>query len=90
MNVMNPGIEEEGGKVATTFIDTMKSQPLALALVVVNLLFLGAGIYILRDVAERTASNTARQVETYARLAETCIPMALIPGIEKLIQRTQP
>jgi len=87
---MNPGIEEEGGKVAVSFIDTMKAQPLALALVVVNLLFLGAGIYILRDVAERTAGNTAKQVETYAKLAETCVPMALIPGLEKLINERRP
>jgi hypothetical protein len=84
---MNPGLEEETGKVATTFIDTMKSQPLALALVAVNLLFLGAGIYILREIADRTAANTLRQSEIYAKLAETCIPMALIPGIERLIER---
>ena len=28
---------EEGGKVATSFIDAMKSQPLSLALVIMNM-----------------------------------------------------
>jgi hypothetical protein len=87
---MNPGAEEEAGKVALSFIDTMKQQPLALALVVVNLLFLGAGMWVLRDVAERTTANTQRQADTYAKLAETCVPAALIPGIEELLRRPKP
>jgi hypothetical protein len=39
---MSPGAAEEMGKVATGFIDTMKTQPLALALVLMN-----AGLMVL-------------------------------------------
>jgi len=38
---MNPGPAEEVGKAANTFMDVMKSQPIALALVVMNVLLLG-------------------------------------------------
>jgi hypothetical protein len=42
---MNPGAVEEGGKVASTLIDAMKSQPMTLALVVFNIVFIGAVLY---------------------------------------------
>lgn len=35
--MMNPGPVEEAGKVATGFFDAMKTQPLALALAVMNI-----------------------------------------------------
>jgi hypothetical protein len=38
---MNPGVTEEVGKAAHTFMDVMREQPLSLALVVMNLLLLG-------------------------------------------------
>ena len=38
---MNAGLTEEGGKVAVSLIDSLKSQPVTLALVVFNAVFLG-------------------------------------------------
>jgi hypothetical protein len=36
------GAVEEGGKVAVSVVDAMKSQPMTLALIVINLVFLAA------------------------------------------------
>lgn len=50
------GISEEGGKVASGVVEGLKDQPLALALIVVNVLFLAFTGYILhslKDQAER-------------------------------------
>lgn len=38
---MSPGAVEEGAKAAGTFLDIMRSQPLSLALVVMNLALIG-------------------------------------------------
>lgn len=43
---MNPGPMEEGVKVAAGFMDAMKSQPLALALVACNLTLLALFFYV--------------------------------------------
>lgn len=49
---MNPGPVEEVGKVATGFIESMKSQPLALALVFMNIALLALFWYIGKLVAQ--------------------------------------
>ena len=36
------GPAEEGAKVAVSVVDAMKSQPMTLALIIINLIFLGA------------------------------------------------
>lgn len=48
---MNPGAAEEAGKVAGTFMDIMKSQPLSLALVIMNICLLLFFYFILTAVA---------------------------------------
>jgi hypothetical protein len=48
------GAIEEGGKVAGTAIDAMRSQPLAIALIVVNFTFLGVGAWFAHDLFEAT------------------------------------
>lgn len=47
------GISEQGGKVATSTIDALKSQPLALALIVVNVLFLAFVMFIIHSLKEQ-------------------------------------
>jgi hypothetical protein len=61
------GVAEEGGKVATATVDSLKSQPLALALIVVNVLFLIGGGYTLHDVANRMQ---VREEKADVRLGE--------------------
>ena len=36
---MNPGAMEQGARIATSVVEALKSQPLALAMVVFNLIF---------------------------------------------------
>jgi len=43
---MSPGPLEEGAKVASSFMEAMKSQPLALALVACNLTLLALFFYV--------------------------------------------
>ncbi len=50
---MNPGPVEEAGKVASGFMDAMKSQPLALAMTVTNFLLLGLFWYTIERVSSR-------------------------------------
>lgn len=59
-------------KVATSTVDALKSQPLSLALIVVNVLFLVAGglfvSYLGSAIAKERAANTA----LIKQLIETC------------------
>jgi len=66
------GAVEEGGKVATEVVAGLGTQPLALALVVVNVLFLAAGVWFLHELsgarnADRVQqSDLLKQLTTYA------------------------
>ena len=53
---------EEGGKVARSIVGGLKGQPLALALVVINLVFVGAMVFTLREALERETNLMARTV----------------------------
>ncbi len=67
------GALEEGGKVATATVETLKSQPLALALVIVNVLFLGGGLYSLHDLAQVMRDREVRKDQLMQELARDCI-----------------
>ena len=54
---------EEAGKVATSAIDAMKSTPLAIALLVVNVGFLGFAAYVLGEVAENARERNVSQTQ---------------------------
>ncbi|MBO4221935.1 hypothetical protein [Bradyrhizobium neotropicale] len=73
------GALEEGGKVASGTVEALKSQPLALALVVVNVLFLVGGAYILDNIAENLKGQQLRKDELLADLAKRCV----IPSPER-------
>jgi hypothetical protein len=45
------------GKVATSVVEGLKNQPLALPLVVINLLALGLVAYTLHRISERTEAR---------------------------------
>jgi len=50
---MNPGVGHEAGETARTVVEAMKSTPAILALVIFNLLFMGAVVYIQHSNGER-------------------------------------
>ena len=56
------------GKIATSAIDAMKSTPLAVALLVVNVGFLGFAAYVLGEVAANASERNKSQVELISKL----------------------
>jgi hypothetical protein len=64
---------EEGGKVASGAIEALRSQPLALALIIVNMLFLVAGVYFLHDLKQATQARQIRQDEQFSALLQKCL-----------------
>ena len=72
---MNPGgPAEEAGKVATSFIESMKGQPLALALCFMNVGLLII-MYILAGVAEKRFDAVIEQQREVSRLLYYCAPL---------------
>ena len=70
---MNPGAVEEGAKVATGVIEGLKSQPIALALIVMNVIFVGAtfaGAYYLNI---RTTARYEAQDMLIHKLLDQCL-----------------
>jgi len=59
---------EEAGKVATSTIEAMKSTPLAIALLIVNVGFLGFAGYILGEVAENSRERNKVQLDLVSKL----------------------
>lgn len=47
----------EGVKVASGIVEGLRAQPLALALVVINVLYLGVAVWFLSLLADRAAAN---------------------------------
>ena len=62
------GVTEEAGKVGTAAVGAMASTPLAIALLIVNLGFLGFAGYVLGEVAESARTRNATQMELISKL----------------------
>jgi len=62
------GLTEEAGKVATSTIGAMAGSPLALALLIVNLGFLGFCIYILGEVSANASERNKMQMDLIVKL----------------------
>jgi len=70
---MNPGAIEEGAKVATGVVDALRAQPIALALIVMNVIFVvavGLGAHALNI---RTTQRYQAQDELIHKLIDQCI-----------------
>lgn len=59
---------EETGKVATGVVNAMQSTPLAIALLVVNVAFLGFAAYVLGEVAANAKERNTTQSELIGKL----------------------
>lgn len=62
------GVTEEVGKVSTAAVGAMSSQPLAIALLIINVAFLGFAGYVLGEVAENAKTRNVTQMELIAKL----------------------
>ena len=82
---MNPGVVEEVGETARGFIDSMKTQPLALALAVTNLLMIGLVFYIAQGVATTRRQEFAAIMENHANISKllySCVPATRLQSDE--------
>jgi hypothetical protein len=61
-------IGEEGAKIVTATMDAMKSTPLAIALLVVNVGFLAFAGYVLGEVAANASDRNKTQQELIMKL----------------------
>jgi Tfp pilus assembly protein PilV len=59
---------EQAGKVASATVDAMKSTPLAIALLIVNVGFLGFAAYVLGEVAANAQERNKTQTELITKL----------------------
>jgi len=70
---MNPGMVEEVGKVATNTIESLKSQPVVLALVVFQVFTLGAVLY--SSLNRQNAIN--KQFDNLYAILDKCLAARL-------------
>jgi hypothetical protein len=61
-------VVEQDGQVASSTIEAMKSTPLAIALLVVNMAFLGFAAYVLGEVAANASERNKSQLELITNL----------------------
>ena len=66
------GPVEEGAKVATSVVEGLKSQPLSLALIVVNLVFVVFVGWLAHEFNERTINQYAVKDQLIAKLLDQC------------------
>ena len=69
---MAPGAVEEGAKVATTVVEGLRAQPLSLALIVVNLVFVGFVAWIANEFNQRMTHQYEVKDQLIARLIDQC------------------
>jgi hypothetical protein len=63
---MAPGISEEAGKAAVATVDALKSTPVVLSLVVFNVLFMGAMVFVSIKSSERWDNEVQRWADLVA------------------------
>lgn len=61
---------EATGKVASSAIEAMKSTPLAVALLIVNVGFLGFAAFVLGEVATNASERNKTQMELISTLVK--------------------
>jgi hypothetical protein len=75
---VNPGIGEEAGQTARTFIDALKAQPATLALIVANIAMLVFMFYALAKAAEFRDGMLKGQFE-YQKYVTDLLSKCVVP-----------
>ena len=66
------GALEEGGKAATAAVTGLAAQPLSLALVCINVVFLAFGTWFIRDVIQTSSAANIRRDQLMMQLIKDC------------------
>ena len=66
-------VAENVTNAVTNAVDAMKSQPLALALIIVNLMFLLGGLYAAKIFLDDVAKAETNRTALINTLAEKCL-----------------
>ena len=69
---MNPGAVEEGAAVAKGVVEGLKSQPLSLALIVMNVLFILFTGWLAHEFNQRTTHQYEVKDQLITKLIEQC------------------
>jgi hypothetical protein len=77
------GVAEEAGKAATATVSAMSSQPLAIALLVINIGFLAFAGYVLGEVAANASERNKSQLELISNLVRDIRDCRQGPAINK-------
>jgi hypothetical protein len=64
---------KEVAKVGSAAVGAMSAQPLAIALLIVNIVFLGFAGYILSEVATNAKHRNTAQMELIEKLVHGCM-----------------
>jgi len=86
---MSPGPVDEAGKVASTFIDSLKGSPVILAFTMFNILFLAFVTYSTveeRGWREKVVSMMVDQQSKATTLLSACVPLKDLPGFIKQLR----
>lgn len=67
---MNPGLSEEIGKSAGTFMEIMRAQPIALSLVLMNIALLMLFWLILSRIDDHNKDREAKIFESHRHVSE--------------------
>ena len=73
---MNPGLTEEGGKVISHTVDALKSQPVTLAMILMNVIFVAAifwGVKGTREQMHEVMKSILEQNTQAQELLSKCI-----------------
>ena len=66
------GAVEQTGKIVASTAESLGKSPLALGLIVVNMIFLFGGGWVIHDVAERTSAGNERRDKMLAEIIRSC------------------
>lgn len=67
------GALEEGGKAIGVVAESMKSAPLALALLIVNTAFIAFSTYMMHEVAETVQRRNEQQTQLIKSIVDECL-----------------
>jgi len=66
------GAMEEGGKVATSVVDSLKGTPMVLALLVINAVFIGFLTYVAHTMSKKNQADVIANQELIKQILNTC------------------